>query len=157
MGDYGCNTTSPSTWVPWVESCCGRGVPLPASTSLPNCLLIGDSVTDGLSSIAIDTLKSECQTQVYIGVDAAYEAACWGTHRVVSDRCRVTDRFDWCQFTIVQATDGSTINWDVIVYNEGLHSLWPRVNTSVELEAWAAQLTNWTAVLAQVRMQCSAA
>ena len=84
IGDYGCNTTHPSTWVPWVESCCGRGVPLPASVSLPNCLLIGDSVTDGLSSIVISTLKDECQTQTYISVDAAYEAACWGSHRVVS-------------------------------------------------------------------------
>ena len=84
IGDYGCNTTAPSTWVPWLESCCGRGVALPASRTLPNCLLIGDSVTDGLSSIAIDMLKNECQTQIYIGVDAAYEAACWGSHRVVS-------------------------------------------------------------------------
>jgi hypothetical protein len=86
IGDYGCNTTQPQTWVPWIESCCGRGVPLPASTTLPNCLLIGDSVTSGLSSVAIDLLKDVCQTQLYEGVDAAYEAACWGTHRVVR-RC----------------------------------------------------------------------
>lgn len=128
LGDYGCNTSHPQTWVPYVSNCCGRGVPLPASTTLPNCLLIGDSVTNGLSSVAIDLLKDVCQTQIYELIDAATEAACWGTHRV--------------------ATDGSTINWDVIVFNEGLHSLWPRVNTSDELAQWAATLSNWTGVLA---------
>ena len=52
---------------------------------------------------------------------------------------------------LLQATDGSSIPWDVIVFNEGLHSLWPRVNTTTELVTWTEQLFNWTKVLAQVR------
>lgn len=35
---------------------------------------------------------------------------------------------------------GAPIAWDVIHVNEGLHSLYPRVNTSAELAEWAAQL-----------------
>ena len=35
---------------------------------------------------------------------------------------------------------GVPIAWDVIHYNEGLHSLWPRVNTTQELEQWGEQL-----------------
>ena len=31
---------------------------------------------------------------------------------------------------------GQRIAWDVIQFNEGLHSLWPRVNTSAELATW---------------------
>ena len=44
--------------------------------------------------------------------------------------------------------DGTPINWDVIVYNEGLHSLWPRTNVSdASGAAYAGALTNWTRVL----------
>ena len=36
----------------------------------------------------------------------------------------------------------------VIFFNEGLHSLWPRVNTTdASGAAWAAVLANWTDVL----------
>ena len=43
---------------------------------------------------------------------------------------------------------GKKIKWDVIHFNEGLHSLWPRVNTSAELASWANQLSNFTFVRA---------
>lgn len=44
--------------------CCKRGVPLPPSTSLKNCLLIGDSVTDGMAPLVTAKLKDVCQVQV---------------------------------------------------------------------------------------------
>jgi hypothetical protein len=129
IGDYGCNTTHSSTWVPYNEYCCGRGVTLPASSALPNCLLIGDSVTHGQASLVAAALESECQVQLFVGNDAAGEAACWGAARAT-------------------ASTGSAFAWDVIHYNEGLHSLYPRVNTTdASGEKWAATLANWTRVL----------
>ena len=35
-----------------VGACCARGVPMPPSTALKNCLLIGDSVTNGASAMS---------------------------------------------------------------------------------------------------------
>jgi len=131
IGDMGCNNSNPSNWIPWPDNeCCGRGVPLPASSVLPNCLLIGDSTTDGQSGLVAAMLKNECQTQAFIGITAAYEALCWGAHAA-------------------SAVDGKRIPFDVIHFNEGLHSLWPRTNTTDASGAlYAAQLRNWTAVLA---------
>ena len=42
---------------------------------------------------------------------------------------------------------GVPIAWDVIHYNEGLHSLWPRVNTTQELQQWADDLGAFTELL----------
>lgn len=130
IGDAGCNTSTPAEWVPWNPSCCARGMPSIAATALPNCLLIGDSIAGQMFPVVKATLRSECQVQLYEGVDAAYEASCWN-----SSGCHA-------------AADGSEIAWDVIHYNEGLHSLWPRVDTQSELDTWAGQLHNWTLNLA---------
>jgi hypothetical protein len=131
IGDQGCNTTHPLTPVPYVESCCARGVPLPASRALPNCLLIGDSVMEGQASLVAQLTKDVCQTQFWggVGINAPVEQACWGTHRA--------------------SIDGDVIAWDLILFNEGLHSLWPRTNVSdASGAAFAQALANWTAVLA---------
>lgn len=134
VGDAGCSGPS-STWTPYnsTSTCCGRGVPLPASTTLPNCLIIGDSTAAGQASLVARALEGECQTQLYESVGADAEATCWGTHRA-------------------SAPDGAVIAWDVIHFNEGLHSLWPRTNASSSGDtpssvAWAGILTNWTNVL----------
>ena len=130
IGDQGCNTTHSPTWEAYNEACCGRGVSKPASTLLPNCLLLGDSVTHGQSSFVIDALKDECQVQIFIGNDAGGESACWGVARAF-------------------AGTGELIDFDVIHFNEGLHSLYPRVNTTDESGVvWAETLANWTRVLA---------
>ena len=129
IGDAGCNSSAPSTWVPYREGCCGRGVPLPASTTLPNCLLIGDSTMNGRAAGVASALKDVCQTQLFESVDASLEAACWGAHRA--------------------STDGSVVPWDVIFFNEGLHSLYPRTNVSDASGAkWAGTLYNFSKVLA---------
>ena len=137
IGDAGCEGPS-STWTPWdgSKTCCGRGVPLPASTTLPNCLLIGDSTAGGQASLVASALADECLVQLYESVSSAYEAQCWGTHRA-------------------SAPDGAVVPWDVIHFNEGLHSLWPRTNVSSSggntpsASAYAGVLANWTKVLAQ--------
>lgn len=136
IGDAGCEGPS-ATWTPWPSerTCCGRGVPLRASTTLPNCLLVGDSTAAGQASLVARMLEGECQTQLYEAVGADYEAECWTTHRA-------------------SAPDGEPIAWDVVHFNEGLHSLWPRTNVSSSGAdtpsslAWAGTLANWTRVLA---------
>ena len=130
IGDMGCHANRSSTWTPYTEYCCGRGLPKPASTTLPNCLLIGDSVMHGASSLVIAGLADVCQTQIFVGNDAAGEAACWGAASAV-------------------AATGAPVGFDVIHYNEGLHSLYPRTNTTDGSGAvWAGVLRNWTQVLA---------
>ena len=130
IGDMGCHANKSSTWTPYTEYCCGRGLPKPASTALPNCLLVGDSVMHGASSLVIAALAGECETQIFVGNDAAGEAACWGA-------------------ASAEAATGAPVGFDVIHYNEGLHSLYPRTNTTdASGVTWAAVLSNWSDVLA---------
>ena len=130
VGDEGC--TSGGT----TGTCCGRGVPLPASTTLPNCILIGDSTAAGQFSLVASALKAECQVQLFESVSSGAEMTCWDEHRAA-------------------APTGEFVPWDVIHYNEGLHSLWPRTNVSStggdtpSAAAYAAILANWTRVLQQ--------
>lgn len=132
------------------------------SESLPNCLLIGklkidrmeraelnvrntflynagesgDSVAHGtygeypwnFSGSVKDLLKNTCPVFNIEGTDAAGESECL-----------------WSQTT--SAHTGLPVQWSVIHYNEGLHSLWPRVNTSAEQERYAASLGNFTDAL----------
>jgi hypothetical protein len=51
---------------------------------------------------------------------------------------------DMCWDVASKSAMAVNITWDVIHFNEGLHSLYPRVNTSAELQQWAAQLLNFT-------------
>lgn len=75
-------------------------------------------------------LRNDCQVQVFESVNALTEAACWGMQRSV-------------------AATGQVIDWDLIHFNEGLHSLWPRTNISdASGVAFAGALANWTRVLA---------
>jgi len=129
IGDAGCHANVSKTWTPYTEYCCGRGLPRAASTTLSNCLLIGDSVMHGAAQLVIDALASECQVQIFVGNDAAGEAACWGA-------------------ASAEAATGAPVGFDVIHFNEGLHSLYPRVNTTDASGAlWAQILANWTDVL----------
>ena len=98
------------------------------NSSLPNCLLIGDSVAHGTYPLVKEMLKGVCIVANIEAVDAYYEDRCfWSTSS--------------------SADTGAPIRWDVIHYNEGLHSLWPRINTSAEQAAWAVQLGNFTKTL----------
>eukprot|EP01045_Picozoa_sp_COSAG04_P036964 COSAG04_NODE_9228_length_884_cov_20.071338_1_plen_190_part_10 len=88
-------------------SCCQSGVGLEPSRARPNCLIVGDSVANGIFD---NSLKAwgDCQTQLIVGLNAQMERECWN----VTSLSRL-------------ATD---MRWDVIQINEGLHSL--SVNTS---------------------------
>lgn len=112
LAKLGCSPAVNST-----KGCCPQAQ-MNASTTLKNVLLIGDSVTNGMSSSVAGMLAGVAQVQKYIGNDAAGEAFCWAVGSA--------------------GPMGDTIKFDVIHFNEGLHSVWPRVNTSAELAAWSA-------------------
>jgi len=115
LAQYGCSVDG--------HGCCATA-PLNASTTKKNCLLIGDSVTNGQSGLVASKLKDVCQVQKIIGNDAGGESGCW---------------------PISSASPmGDAIDWDIIHFNEGLHSLYPRVNNSKDLAIWADQLANFT-------------
>ena len=49
--------------------------------------------------------------------------------------------------TSTSAATGLPMKWHAVHYNEGLHSLYPRVNTSAELAQWSYGLGNFTVTL----------
>ena len=70
LAKLGCSPTANST------GCCPQAQQN-ASTTLKNVLLIGDSVTNGMSASVAGKLKNVALVQKYIGNDAAGEALCW--------------------------------------------------------------------------------
>ena len=106
---------------------CCRGGNI-VSTNLPNCLLVGDSVAHGTYELVKKMLAGKCVVSNIEGVNAQGEDSCF-----------------WSMTT--SAETGLPVKWAVIHFNEGLHSLWPRVNTSAELQAYAAQLGEFTDAL----------
>jgi hypothetical protein len=84
-----------------------------------------------MHSYVASKLKDICQVQLYVGLNAASETGCFNVSGAASAL-------------------GVPIKWDVIHYNEGLHSLWPRVNTSAELAQWGRELGAFTDLLKQV-------
>ena len=116
-GDYGCRKANST-------KCCPGGHP-DISKTLPNCLLIGDSVAHGTFGLVREKLKDVCVVSNIESVTSGAEDACfWSTQ--------------------TSAATGLPVKWAVIHYNEGLHSLWPRVNTSAERAQWAADLGTFT-------------
>ena len=99
------------------NSCCQSGVGLEPSRVRPNCLIVGDSVANGIFDNGLKAW-GDCQTQLIVGLNAQMERECWN----VTSLSRL-------------ATD---MRWDVIQINEGLHSL--SVNTSADQTQWGAQL-----------------
>ena len=106
-------------------TCCLGGQPGFPSKTLPNCLLIGDSVAHGTFGLVKEKLKNTCALANIEGVTSGQEDGCaWST--------------------LTGGNDGLPIKWDVIHYNEGLHSLWPRYNTSDGLNQYATNLGKFT-------------
>ena len=120
FGQYGCKRDAST-------KCCPSGQ-TDTSTTLPNCLLVGDSVAHGTFGLVKTKLADVCTLSNIESVTSGAEDACfWSTN--------------------TSAATGRPVNWAVIHYNEGLHSLWPRVNGSEERQQWAAELSNFTDTL----------
>ena len=59
FGASGCEVQLPNGG----SYCCAPGPPLPISTTLPNCLVIGDSVSDQYTPSVASLLKDKCLVQ----------------------------------------------------------------------------------------------
>ena len=112
-GEPGCSADSGAY-------CCHPGQVATGDPSLPNCLLVGDSVAHGTFALVKAKLNTTCNVYNIENVDAYYENRCFFS-------------------TSTSAATGIPMKWSVVHYNEGLHSLYPRVNTTAELEVFVSR------------------
>ncbi len=130
---YGCRLGDSSKgsfeWPPSpTASCCMPGPERAPSKTLPNCLIIGDSVSIGYTPTAVKDLEKICQLQ-------------HGPWDVSDGGAGSTSVGVACldNFLVTQAQQH--VDWDLILFNFGLHNL----DNSTAAEAlYEAQLGNIT-------------
>eukprot|EP01001_Neometanema_parovale_P009746 NODE_598_length_2268_cov_103.971562_g568_i0.p2 GENE.NODE_598_length_2268_cov_103.971562_g568_i0~~NODE_598_length_2268_cov_103.971562_g568_i0.p2 ORF type:complete len:257 (-),score=60.80 NODE_598_length_2268_cov_103.971562_g568_i0:146-916(-) len=112
--------------LPVGTTCCKPGPSRPASTTLKNCLVIGDSVSIGYTGVVASLLKEKCFVQ----------HGPWD----VSDGGALNTAYGQdCLDNWLVDQQQATIKWDVIQFNFGLHEL----DNSTSAEAiYRTQLTN---------------
>ena len=120
---------SPSGWGCTVNStCCLLGPAKPPSTTLPNCLVLGDSVSIGYTPHVIAHLSQDCLVQ--------------HTPWDVSDGGAGSTGYGLaCLEIFLKTAAQQSIKWDVIHFNFGLHNL---NNDTAAEELYAQQLANIT-------------
>jgi hypothetical protein len=90
--------------------CCLPGPALEASKILPNCLVIGDSVSIGYTGIAAIQLSDICQLQ-----HAPFDVSDGGAGS--------TGYGQACLDNFLKTQRQTMVEWDVILFNFGLHNL----------------------------------
>lgn len=115
--------------------CCSPGPALEPSTTMPNCLIIGDSVSVQYTSSVAKLLNGTCMVQhaPWVGGGSANNAA--------------TGLFNLqnCHWLRTAMRPDRPANWDVIQFNFGLHDLMK--TTPDLLDLYSSQLENITALL----------
>jgi hypothetical protein len=98
------------------ELCCSPGPALEPSTTLPNCLIIGDSVSKQYTPSVAKLLSTTCKVQhaPWVGGGSANNALN-GLNNLLN-----------CRWLRTAMRPDLRINWDVIMFNFGLHDL-PKV------------------------------
>lgn len=120
--------SSPS-WPPSpTSSCCMPGPPLAPSASLPNALVIGDSVSIGYTGTAAKIAADKVMIQ-----HGPYDRSNGGAG---STSVGVACLDNW-----LVTQNQTKVNWDVILFNFGLHDL---DNSSAAEALYKQQLTNIT-------------
>ncbi len=111
--------------------CCAPGPPLNVSTTLPNCLVIGDSVSDQYTPSVASLLEGKCQVQhaPWVGGGSADNVAN-GLFNLLH-----------CRWLRTALRPDLPVAWDVIQFNFGLHDL---------MNVWPAPLALYTAMLSNV-------
>ena len=114
FGASGCEVALPSGGT----TCCAPGPPLNISTTLPNCLIIGDSVSDQYTPSVAALMNATCLVQhsPWVGGGSANDVAN-GLFNL--EHCR------WLRTALRPDLD---VKWDIIQFNFGLHDLmnvWP--------------------------------
>ena len=128
-GSTCCNLTQPVQKGCVINGqCCRQGVLKPASTSHPNCLVLGDSVSNGYTPLVQAALSAICQVQHTPYAPGSGGAGATSRGLACLDHFLLTDK-------LVE------VDWDVIVFNFGLHNL---DNSSAGREMYEAQLSNIT-------------
>ena len=127
FGAPGCNVqlSSGKTY------CCAPGPALEVSTTLPNCLIIGDSVSDQYTPSVAHLLNKTCLVQhaPWVGGGSANNAAngLFNLHN-----CR------WLRTALRPDQD---VKWDLIMFNFGLHDL---------MNTWPGPLAEYTSTLSNI-------
>lgn len=118
--------------------CCSPGPPLELSTTLPNCLVIGDSVSVQYTGAVGTLLNASCQVQhaPWVGGGSANNAASG------------LDHLTHCHWLRTALRPDLDVTWDVIQFNFGLHDL-PKADPAQPelLDLYTEQLENITLLL----------
>ena len=127
FGASGCNVKLPSG----KTTCCAPGPPLNISTTLPNCLVIGDSVSDQYTPSVASLLKTKCQVQhsPWVGGGSANNAAN-GLSNLLN-----------CRWLRTALRPDLPVKWDIIQFNFGLHDM---------MNVWPASLALYTETLSNI-------
>ena len=96
--------------LPGASRCCKPGVANPASTTLPNCLIIGDSVSIGYTGVAAKALDGIC----------AVQHGPWDVH---DGGAETTEYGLSCLSNWLVTQAQQPVKWDMIQFNFGLHDL----------------------------------
>ena len=115
--------------------CCAPGPALEISKTMPNCLIIGDSVSDQYTPQVAQLLNSTCLVQhaPWCGGGSANDAA--------NGLLNLLD----CRWLRTASRPDEHVNWDIIQFNFGLHDL---MKTTPELlSLYTSQLENITDIL----------
>eukprot|EP00658_Telonema_sp_P-2_P065582 TRINITY_DN54791_c0_g1_i2.p1 TRINITY_DN54791_c0_g1~~TRINITY_DN54791_c0_g1_i2.p1 ORF type:complete len:348 (+),score=47.93 TRINITY_DN54791_c0_g1_i2:37-1080(+) len=117
------------------QTCCAPGPAHEPSSTLPNCLVIGDSVSDQYTPAVARLLNSTCQVQ----------HAPWVGGGSANDAANGLFNLEHCRWLRTAQRPDLHVNWDVVLFNFGLHDL---MKTTPELlDLYASQLENITTIL----------
>jgi hypothetical protein len=96
---------------------CKQGAQRPFSTTRPNVLVVGDSVSIGYTPYVAEALAAEALVQHSPwGGDGGAEEAAYGAQ---------------CLDYLLRAPDGTALHPDVLMFNWGLHSRFPAGSTPI--------------------------
>lgn len=112
-------------------TCCAPGAALNISTTLPNCLIIGDSVSDQYTPSVAVLLSKKCLVQhaPWVGGGSADNAAN-GLFNLLN-----------CRWLRTALRPDQNVVWDIIQFNFGLHDL---------MNVWPAPLAQYTQTLTNI-------
>ena len=131
FGAPGCNVAQPGGGT----TCCAPGPALAISTSLPNCLVIGDSVSDQYTPSVAALLKDKCLVQhaPWVGGGSANNAAN-GLRNLLE-----------CRWLRTAVRPDLPVEWDLIAFTFALHDL--QMVYDNNLSIYSETLANITDIL----------
>lgn len=127
FGASGCEVALPTGGT----TCCAPGPPLNISTTLPNCLIIGDSVSDQYTPSVAQLMNSTCLVQhsPWVGGGSANDVA------------NGLFNLEYCRWLRTALRPDLDVHWDIIQFNFGLHDL---------MNVWPGPLAVYTEMLSNV-------